>query len=461
MLDQSDALGGAGRVLDRLVEAERLVDDLKGLAGGRAIDQDADLDLAGRDHLDVDPGLGEGLEHLLRDAGVGPHPQADDRHLGHLGLVRQPGGADGPAGLLGDEQGLFEVGLVDGEADLGHAVGGDVLDDHVDDDVGRGDRAEDPPDDAGAVGHADQRDPRLVLGQGRAGDADPQPPGVPLGDDPRPLVVLERTPDVDRHAVLLGELDRPRVHHPGAQARQFEHLVEADPVDLAGLGHDPGVGGVDAVDVGVDLAGVRPEDGRQRDGGGVGPAPAEGGDVVVVVDPLEAGDDDDLALVERLADPLGRDVPDPGLGVEAVGDDPDLGAGEADRGDAQGVDRHRHQGDADLLAGRQEHVHLAGRGALVDLLGQLDQLVGGVPRAETTTRTFSPRLCAAIARRAAARIFVESATLVPPNFCTKRAKGFAPNLQRRDRTPAGDEVGIEDRGGSNVEERAISSWPRA
>ncbi len=38
------------------------------------------------------------------------------------------------------------------------------------------------------------------------------------------------------------------------------------------------------------------------------------------------------------------------------------------------------------------------------------------PRAETTTRTCSPRAWAWIARRAAARILSESATLVPPNF---------------------------------------------
>ena len=42
------------------------------------------------------------------------------------------------------------------------------------------------------------------------------------------------------------------------------------------------------------------------------------------------------------------------------------------------------------------------------------------PRAETTTRTWSPRLWAWIARRAAARILSESATLVPPNFCTSK-----------------------------------------
>ena len=52
-------------------------------------------------------------------------------------------------------------------------------------------------------------------------------------------------------------------------------------VELAGLGHDARVGGVDAVDVGVDLAGVGVEDGGEGDGGGVGAAAAEGGDVDV------------------------------------------------------------------------------------------------------------------------------------------------------------------------------------
>ena len=71
-------------------------------------------------------------------------------------------------------------------------------------------------------------------------------------------------------------------------------------------------------------------DGGQGDGGGVRAAAAERGDVVVLVDALEAGDDDDLALVEGLAHALGRDVLDAGLGVEAIGDDADLGPGEAD-----------------------------------------------------------------------------------------------------------------------------------
>ena len=146
-----------------------------------------------------------------------------------------------------------------------------------------------------------------------------------LIDDPGPGLVRERAADVDRHAVLLGELDRPGVHHPRPEAGQLEHLVVADPVDLAGLGDDAGVGRVDAVHVGVDLAGVGPEHRGQGHRRRVGAAPAERRDVVVLVDTLEPGDDHDLALAQSLGDPLGRDVPDPGLGVEAVGDDADLG----------------------------------------------------------------------------------------------------------------------------------------
>ena len=53
---------------------------------------------------------------------------------------------------------------------------------------------------------------------------------------------------------------------------------------------DPRVGGVHAVDVGVDLAHLGAERGRDRDRGGVGAAPPERRDVAVGRDALEAGD---------------------------------------------------------------------------------------------------------------------------------------------------------------------------
>ena len=97
------------------------------------------------------------------------------------------------------------------------------------------------------------------------------------------------------HAVLHAELDRADLQHLGAERRQLEHLLVADAVDLARVADDVRIGGVDAVDVGVDLADVGLERGGDRDAGGVGAAAAERGDVAVLVDALEAGDDGDLA----------------------------------------------------------------------------------------------------------------------------------------------------------------------
>ena len=155
----------AGQVERLAVQLERLVDRPQRLGPGGAIDEDADLDLAGRDHLDVDAGGGQGLEHRRGDAGVCPHAEADDRHLGDARLVGHAGRADLLRGGLDDLQGLLEVVLGDGEADLGGAGGGDVLHDHVHDEVRPGDRAEEAVDDAGPVGHAQDGDARLVLRQ--------------------------------------------------------------------------------------------------------------------------------------------------------------------------------------------------------------------------------------------------------------------------------------------------------
>ena len=184
---------------------------------------------------------------------------------------------------------------------------------------------------------------------------------------------------MDRDAVLLGELDRPGVHHAGPQACQLEHLVIADAVDLAGFGDDPGVGGVHAVHVGVDLAGGGAEHRGQGDGRGIGAAAAQGRDVVILIHALEPGNDDDLALGEGLGHAVIGDVLDPRFGVKAVGHQADLGPGEADRGHPQALDGHGHERHAHLFAGGQEHVHLAGRRPVRDLPGQRDQLVGRVP----------------------------------------------------------------------------------
>ena len=98
---------------------------------------------------------------------------------------------------------------------------------------------------------------------------------------------------------------------------------------MAGIGHDTGVGGENAVDVGVDLTDVGVQRGRQRDGGGVGAAATQRGDVLAVLaDTLEARHQNDLALVQGRAKTPGRDVDDLSVAVGAGGDHAGLRTGE-------------------------------------------------------------------------------------------------------------------------------------
>jgi hypothetical protein len=102
-------------------------------------------------------------------------------------------------------------------------------------------------------------------------------------------------------------------------------------VELARVRDDARIGGEDAVHVGVDLARVGAERGRERDGGRVGPAAPEGRDVVLGRDALEARDEHDLVLVESFVDPGSPHLDDLRLAVNGVRDDACLGAGERDR----------------------------------------------------------------------------------------------------------------------------------
>ena len=125
---------------------------------------------------------------------------------------------------------------------------------------------------------------------------------------------------MDRHVVAAGVLDAPQVQDLGAAGCHLQHLLVGDARDLAGVGHDARVGGEDAVDVGVDLAHVGIERRGERDGGGVGAAATERGDVLGGLrDALEAGDDRDRTLGDGRLDAAGGDVDDLGAaGSESV-----------------------------------------------------------------------------------------------------------------------------------------------
>ncbi len=192
----------------------------------------------------------------------------------------------------------------------------------------------------------------------------------------------ERAEDLDDDVIDPAELDRPHLHHLGALVRQLEHLLVADDRELAGVRHETRVGGVDALDVRVDLAAIGPQRGSQRDRGRVGAAAAERRSLHQLdrarALALEAGDDDDLPVGHLGPDPDRIDPGDTGLAVGAVGHDPGLGAGQRDGRHAEGVQRHGQERGALVLAGGEEHVELARLRLVRDRRGQGEELIGRI-----------------------------------------------------------------------------------
>ena len=131
----------------------------------------------------------------------------------------------------------------------------DVLDDHVDVDAGVGEGREDARRDARLVRDLDERDLRDVPVVGEAANLVPLLHERVLLDE-RSGGVLERAEDLDDDVVDPAQLDGPGLHDLGALVGELEHLLVADDLELAGRGREPRVGGVDAADVGEDLAAV-------------------------------------------------------------------------------------------------------------------------------------------------------------------------------------------------------------
>ena len=140
-----------------------------------------------------------------------------------------------------------------------------------------------------------------------------------------------------------------------------------------------GVGGVHAVHICEDLAQIRLEHRGQGHRRGVRAAPAQGGDVVILVDALEAGDDHNGVLVQLGEHPLHVHPLDAGVAVGRVGAEARLPPGQGDHRIAHGLDGHGAQGAGDLLPGGQQHIHLPLGGVGVDLRRLGDEIVGGVP----------------------------------------------------------------------------------
>ena len=306
---------------------------------------------------------------------MGDHADAHDGELGDLA-----GGTDGARaelleGLADDRFDAGEFGGGHREGQVGFAVLAQVLDDHVDAEAGLAEVVEEGGERLRAVRQVVHRDAGLQAVEGDAGDGRVFK-GLVDGFHDGTGLVVEGGTDLEGHVVFLRELHGARLHDLGAAGGELEHLLVGDLRQLARVEHDAGVGGVDAVDVGVDLAEVGLDGGGDRDGGEVRAAAAEGGDFALVRAALEAGDHDDLAFVEAGEQVAAGDAGDAGAGVDVVREDAGLGARAGDGRDADGVEGHDRQGDGLLFADGHQDVHLALVGELREGLGAGDEVVG-------------------------------------------------------------------------------------
>ncbi len=178
------------------------------------------------------------------------------------------------------------------------------------------------------------------------------------------------------HAFLHRQADRARLQHLRPDRGQFEHFLVGDFLQFSRARHDPRVGGVDTIDIGVDVAAIGLHRRRDRHRRGVRSTAPERGDAGVVIDALKTGDDRDFARRETRVERGGVDSLDPRRGVRIARRDRELPAEPAPRRDARRLQRDREQAAGDLLAGRDDDVIL---GRIIErrrLAAEADQPVG-------------------------------------------------------------------------------------
>jgi hypothetical protein len=345
--------GVSGSLRRWLVQFERLVQAAHGQFHVFFVDDHRGLDLRGGNHLDVDAFFAQGAEHLAGHAHMAAHADADNAHLADLGVARHFLCTQLRQHFFIEQLDRTRVVVaIDGEAEVGLAVLADVLDDHVDFNVGLGHGAQDLVGDAWLVGHAQHRNLGLVAVESDAGYDGLFHFFVFLKSDQRAGLGFFVDVDVPGreagehahgHLVFACKLDRADLQHLAAQTGHFQHFLKAHRMQTTCLGHHARVGGVNAIHVGVDQAFGGFHGGCHGHGRGVRATAAQRGDVAFSVDALKAGDDDHLAGVQVGAHALVVDRLDARLGVAAVGADGDLPASVADRFHSFGLQRDGQQ----------------------------------------------------------------------------------------------------------------------
>ena len=182
---------------------------------------------------------------------------------------------------------------------------------------------------------------------------------------------------MDGDAVELSHLHRAWLHNARAETCHLKHLVVRNLLHAARALDNARVGGVDSVNVRVDLAGIRADCARDCHGRGIRPTASKCHGVAVGICALKASDNDNVALFKLLVHTFWLDSENTPLGMRMICAHSCHAAGEGYGGLSQGAERHREQCNRDLLTRRHEHIHFACVliGAFHYLASQRDEII--------------------------------------------------------------------------------------
>jgi len=107
------------------------------------VENDGDFDFGGGDHLDVHAAIAEAFEKGGSHTRVGAHADSDHAELGDTAFFDDFAGADFSGNAVDDGANFFEFVGRHREGNIRGSANGDILNDHIDDDIRLGERGED------------------------------------------------------------------------------------------------------------------------------------------------------------------------------------------------------------------------------------------------------------------------------------------------------------------------------
>lgn len=142
---------------------------------------------------------------------------------------------------------------------------------------------------------------------------------------------------------IFSHFNRAVIEHLRAESGKLEHFVVSDFIKLLSTLNLAGICGVNALNIGEDLASVRMKGSCDCNGGGIRTAAAERCEVVISVKPLEACHNNDVVLCKLCLKAICFYIFNAGGTVNRIGVEARLPAEKRDNGIAKLFDSHCKQ----------------------------------------------------------------------------------------------------------------------